>query len=126
MAYIFDPESRKITLPAGDTLDIRVKIKSGEYDAALFAVYDRKTGADVVSVPVEIDGNETHIRLANRHTRDVPAGNYKWNIRLVSDAEYGEDGKIIVNDDSDDVLTVFGPDNDSIPNFVIRRNGANV
>ena len=126
MAYVFDPETRKITLPAGDTMNYRVHT-NGEFDVVIFAVYNRSTGQDVVTVPAEIDANgNAEIRLANRHTRDVPAGNYKWNLRLVSDPEYDENGNIIADEDSDNVLTVFGPDNDNIPIFTIRRNGAYV
>jgi len=125
MAYVFDPETRKITLPAGDTMDFRIRT-NGEFDALIFAVYNRTTGEDLVLVPVEIENGYAHVRLANRHTRDVPAGNYKWNLRMVSDPERDENGNIIADEDSDNVLTVFGPDNESIPNFTIRRNGAYV
>ena len=126
MAYVFDPETRKITLPAGDTMDFKIHT-NGDFDVAIFAVYNRTTGQDVVAVPVEIDADGyANIRLANRHTRDVPAGNYKWNLRLVSDPEFDENGNVVVDEDSDNVLTVFGPDNDDIPIFVIRRTGAYV
>lgn len=76
MAYNFDPATRKITLPAGDTMDFRVHT-NGEYDHLIFAVYNKSTGQDVLTVPAEIEDGYAHVRLANRHTRDLQAGTYK-------------------------------------------------
>jgi hypothetical protein len=125
MAYVFDPETRKVTISAGDTMDLGVRT-NGKYDAVIFAVYDRAAKQDLLTVPAQIEGGTAHIRLANRHTRDLPEGRYKWNLRMVSDPEYDENGNVIADEDSDNVMTVFGPENADIPDFVIRRTGAYV
>lgn len=126
MPYIYDPKTKSITMSAGDTLNFSVNVSGENYDAAVFAAYIPKTGEDVVVVPAELSSGKCIIRLASRHTRNVPAGNYKWNIRLVSDHGIDEHGNIIADDDSDDVLSVFGPNINTIPDFVIRRTGAHV
>lgn len=126
MPYKYDPATRTITISAGDTMDFSVNVSGENYDAAVFAVYDPASEDDVVTVPAELSGGKCIIRLAARHTRDVPGGKYKWNIRLVSDPERDEEGNIVLNDDSDNALTVFGPDKKNIPDFIIRRTGAYV
>lgn len=126
MPYKYDPVTRAITISAGDTMDFSVNVSGDTYDAAVFAVYDPNTGEDVVATPAELADGKCNIRLATRHTRDVPGGKYKWNIRLVTNPGRDDEDNIIVDDDSDEVLTVFGPDPNSIPDFIIRRTGAYV
>lgn len=126
MAYKYDPDTRAITISAGDTMDFSVRVSGENFDAAVFAVYDPDTGDDIVTVPAELSENQCKIRLATRHTRDVPGGKYKWNIRLVSNPEKDAEGNIVLNDDTDNSLTVFGPEKRNIPDFVVRRTGANV
>lgn len=126
MPYKYDPKTKSITMSAGDTINFSVNVSGKDYDAAVFAAYNPKTGDDVVTVPAELTSGKCIIRLASRHTRDVPSGNYKWNIRLVSDHGIDDYGNIIADDDSDNVLSVFGPDKNTIPDFIIRRTGAYV
>lgn len=126
MPYKYDPDTRSITISAGDTMDFSVNVSGKDFDAAVFAAYNPTTGEDVFTVPADLAAGKCNIRLAARHTRDVPAGKYKWNIRLVSDPGRDEDGNIVADNDSDNVLSVFGPDKNTIPDFVIRRTGAYV
>ena len=126
MPYKYDPDSRAITISAGDTMDFSVNVSGKDYDAAVFAVYSPATGRDVVAVPAQLSEGKCSIRLASRHTRDIPAGKYKWNIRLVSDPSIDDVGNIVADDDSDNVLSVFGPEVAEVPDFVVRRTGAYV
>ena len=126
MPYKYDPDTMAITISAGDTMDFSVNVSGKAYDAAVFAVYDPASGEDVVTAPAELSDGKCKIRLAARHTRDVPEGKYKWNIRLVSNPGRDEEGNIVADDDSDEVLTVFGPDKKAIPDFIIRRTGGYV
>ena len=126
MPYKYDPDTRSITISAGDTMDFSLNVSGKDYDAAVFAAYNPTTGEDVVVVPAELNAGKCTIRLAARHTRDVAAGKYKWNIRLVSDPGRDEEGNIVADNDSDNVLSVFGPDKNTIPDFIVRRTGAYV
>ena len=99
-----------------------VESKTDRYTDA----YNPSTGEDILTVPATISKGKCVIRLATRHTRDVPAGKYKWNLRLVSDPGRDEEGNIVADDDSDNVLSVFGPEKSTIPDFVVRRTGAYV
>lgn len=126
MAYTFDAETRKIVLPAGDTMEFRIAVNSTVYHAVIFAIYDRREEIDLLRIPAEIVDGAAKVRLTNKHTRDLEPGRYKWNLRLVEDPEYDEDGNIIADDPGDDVLTVFGPDRSAIPDFQIVKNGGYV
>lgn len=126
MAYTFDPETRAITLPCGDTMNLRLKLTEIQFDAAVFAIYNAKTGEDILKKAVKIENGGAEIRLSNADTRELEPGSYNWNLRLVSDPAYGENGEVIVDEDSDDVVTVFGPAKSDVPKFTLVRNGAYV
>lgn len=126
MPYTFDEITLDVVLPVGDTMQFCVNVANDAYHVVIFAIYDRNDGADILRVPVEIVDGAANIRLTSAHTRDLPAGRYKWNLRLVSDPEYDENGNVIVEDESDNVVTVFGPENDAIPNIKLVKNGGRV
>lgn len=126
MAYTFDPETRAITLPCGDTMNLRLKLTEIQFDAAVFAIYDAKAGEDIFKKAVKVENGGAEIRLSNADTRELEPGSYNWNLRLVSDPAYGENGEVIADEDSDNVVTVFGPGKSDIPKFTLVRNGAYV
>lgn len=127
MPYTFDAETKEIVLPVGDTLDMVVTVNGYQYDAAVFAIYEKAGGEDILRVPAQIgEDGLAHIRLSNALTRDLEPGRYKWNLRLVSDPETDAEGNMIAEDASDDVLTVFGPENGGIPDLRLVRNGGRV
>lgn len=125
MPGIFDESTRQITLPCGDTFDIRINVDwdaLAENDAILFAIYDKGTGEDLLVKTAEIEGGEAHIRLCNHDTRDIEPGKYRWNLRIVTDPERDESGNVRVEDCTDNVITVF----DNPPAFKLWRGGAYV
>ena len=126
MPYTFDPDTHKIVLPVGDTMDFVINVTSDAYHAIVFAIYNRADGTDLLRVPAEIVDGAAHIRLATEHTRDLEPGKYKWNLRLVTNPEYDENGNIMLQDITDDAMTVFGPENSEIPDIVLVRNGGRV
>lgn len=126
MPYKQNSSTRSITISAGDTMNITVTVNGRDYDAAVFAIFNPTTGEDVMAIPAELSDGSCVVRLAAKHTRDIPAGKQKYNIRLVSDSGRDEDGNVIADDDSDNVLSVFGPENNTIPDFILRRTGAYV
>lgn len=127
MPYTFDPDTHEIKLPVGDTVNIPVRVRGDAiFHAMVFAIYDRADGTDLLRVPVEIVDGAARIRLATKHTRDLEPGKYKWNLRLVTDPEYDENGNIMLQDINDDAMTVFGPENSEIPDIILVRNGGRV
>lgn len=126
MAYTVDPKTKAITLPCGDTMNLRLKLTDIQFDAAVFAIFNQKTGEDILKKSVKIAGGVANIRLSNADTRDLEPGSYNWNLRLISDPAYGEDGEIVADEDSDDVVTAFGPEKSNVPKFTLVRNGAHV
>jgi hypothetical protein len=126
MAYTFDPETLAVTLDCGDTFNMRLKLTDIQFDVAVFAIYNAKAREDILKKAVKIESGGAKIRLSNADTRDLEAGNYNWNLRFVSNPAYGENGEVIVDDDSDDVVTLFGPAKSDVPKFTLVRNGAYV
>lgn len=124
MPFFFDDETFDITMACGDTGGITVKVnwdKLVQGDVVLFAIFDR-TGEDKLIKSVEIENGLANIRLCNHDTRDIPAGGYKWNLRIVTSPEFDTDGNVIADDCSDEVITVF----DSPPSIRLTKGGARV
>lgn len=125
MPFVFDTETYDITMACGDTAFIAVDIdwdKLNPGDVVLFAIFDRSTGKDKLVKTVEIEEGCANIRLCNHDTRDVEAGKYKWNLRIVTSPSFGEDGSVAADECTDEVVTVFN----SPPNFKLTRGGARV
>ena len=125
MAFVYDTETGKITLPAGDTADINISVDYKELkqgDAILFAIFDKFGDRDIVIKTADLVDGKARIRICNHDTRDVEPGNYKWQLRIVTNPARGEDGAIIADDCSDNVITVFN----NPPTFKITRGGAYV
>ena len=125
MPFAYDTSNNQITMATGDTATITAlvdwdKVTAG--DVILFAIFDNSTGEDKLCKPVEIVDGEAVIRLCNHDTRDIPAGRYKWNLRIVTDPVYDEGGNVRVDECTDDVITVF----DSPPNIKLTNGGARV
>lgn len=120
----YDESTRQITLPCGDTFDLWIDVEWDaltEGDVILFAVYN-SSGEDVLIKAAEIEDGTAHIRICNHDTRDIAAGRYKWNLRLVTDPERDESGNVYAADCSDNVITVF----DTPPTFKLWKGGAYV
>lgn len=120
----YDESTRQITLPCGDTFDLWIDVEWDaltEGDVILFAVYN-SSGEDVLVKAAEIEDGTAHIRICNHDTRDIAAGRYKWNLRLVTDPERDENGNVYAADCSDNVITVL----DTPPTFKLWKGGAYV
>lgn len=122
MAYTYDEQTKEIAISAGDTMNIPVSITGAQYDAVLFVVYQRG-GGDLVKIPGVLSNGSAVIRVANRHTQGLDEGRYKWNLRFISDPAYDENDEIIIDEDSDNVWTAFGPAQSDVPNFIVHRTG---
>ena len=125
MAFMYDTETGNITIPAGDTADINVSIDYKELkdgDTVLFAVFDKYGNGDIVSKVCDIVDGKATIRLCNHDTRDVAPKKYNWQLRIVTDPARDSNGKIVADDCTDNVITVFN----NPPTFKITRGGAYV
>ena len=132
MAFTFDEETRKISMPPGDTGNIWLEIdwpamKAG--DAVIFAIVSRREG-DMLLKAAEVEQDaesglyRAHIRLCNHDTRDIEPGTYNWQVRLVTDPVRDENGNVIADECTDNVISVFG--GDSMPVFRMERKGGRV
>jgi hypothetical protein len=94
-----------------------VDIQGGEFPAGTVAVFGVKNAKrTVLSKVFTIVDNRVVVRLTNADTRNLPTGKYNWDIRIVTDPEYDEEGNVRAEDDSDDVISIFSG---SMPLFEI-------
>lgn len=125
MPFAYDESTNAITMAAGDTADIAVYVswdRLAPGDILLFAVFNPKQSGDKLIKPAEIADGQARIRLCNHDTRDMEPGRYKWNLRIVTGPAADENGSVIADECTDDVLTVF----DSPPAFKLTRGGGYV
>lgn len=127
MPFTFDEATYRISMPPGDTGDLFIDVEwdtQGKEAAAIFAIVNRRTGEDVLLKAAEITDGRAHIRLCNHDTRDLEPGTYNWQVRLVTSPAKNEDGNIIADECTDDVVSVFS--GDGMPVFKLERKGARV
>lgn len=127
MPFVFDEATYKISMPPGDTGDIYFDLEwdtQGKDAAVVFAIVNRRTGEDMLLKAAEIAEGKAHIRLCNHDTRDLAPGSYSWQLRLVTSPARDEDGNIMADECTDDVISVFS--GDSLPAFKLEKKGARV
>ena len=125
MPFTYDSKTHAISMACGDTTNIQINVQwdsLGAGDVLLFAAFNRDTGKDVLRKPVMIEQGRANIRLCNHDTRDIPAGKYRWNLRIITSPVLDDDGNVQVDACTDDVVTVF----DSPPIFRLMNGGGRV
>lgn len=134
--FRIDTESKAIALPTGDTLDLTLTLKTSGRpaiippgSAAVFGICrPRASGAYeyVFCKTFPIEGSVIAIRLTNADTRDLrPGTTYAWDVRVVTDPEYDEQGNARCGDDTDSVVSVFSGTSD-LPSFHLLGVSSNV
>ena len=127
MALKFNADTYEISMPPGDTGDIYLEIDWKNADlsdaAIVFGVVD-KFGEDIVLKQGDIVDGKTHIRICNHDTRDLEPGRYGWQLRIVTSPAVDENGNVIADECSDNVISVF--DGDKLPKFILEKKGARV
>ena len=127
MPFMFDETTKKISMPPGDTGDLYIEVEweaNGKETAAVFAIVDTRYGKDLMIKAAEIVDGKAHIRLCNHDTRDLKPGTYAWQLRLVTSPARDEEGNIIADECTDDVISVFS--GEEMPEFVLEKKGARV
>lgn len=126
MPFTFDEATYRISMPPGDTGDLFIEAEwdTEKETAVVFAIVNRRTGEDLMLKAAEIEGGRAHIRLCNHDTRDLEPGTYNWQLRMVTSPVRDENGNIIADECTDDVISVFS--GDSMPVFKLERKGARV
>lgn len=126
MPFQFDQETRAIELAAGDTADLYIAVDWDgltDGDAVLFAICDRR-GDDLLVKAADVADGKAHVRLCNHDTRDLDAGRYKWQLRIVTSPARDDAGNVIADECTDNVISVF--DDGELPAFRLTRTGARV
>lgn len=125
MAFQYSASGR-ITCPRGDTGALRfsfsgaITLKPG--DMLVFGLYSPTAKETVLRKQVEIVDGSALLLFTNADTRDLPAGSYKYNLRVVTDPEYDENGLVICTDTTDNVLSVYN----ELPKFELLEAGVHV
>lgn len=64
------------------------------------------------------------VYLSNQETRALAAGDYIWDIRIVTNPEYDEAGNVICEQDSDQVISIFSGAGTAMPKFTVTEVAA--
>ena len=134
--FKIDTETHAITLPTGDTLDFTLTLKTAgepaaipEGSAAVFGICrPRSSGVNeyIFRKTFPIKGNTVSICLTNADTRNLKPGTaYAWDVRVVTDPEYDDEGNAYCGDDTDCVISVFSGST-SLPSFNLIGVSSNV
>lgn len=127
MPFSYDESTRTMTLPLGDTATFHISIDwmgLSPGDALVFGIYNKSELTDIFRKPAEIVDGQAVLRLCNADTRDLEPGNYRWQLRIVTDPARDEDGNIITDACADNVISIFDPDD--LPKINLKRGGAYV
>ncbi len=125
-----DQDEMKITCPQGDTglLLIRINGMDGQPlselldGVVIFAVCkELKNGTFTTesSKSVEIVDNTVTINITNSFSRGIQPGDYRWDVRIVTDPEYDDDDNVICMDDSDEVHSLFAGREGGMPKYIV-------
>ena len=126
MPFQYSASSGRITCPRGDTGAIRfsfsgaITLKPG--DMLVFGLFNPSTKQTVLRKQVEIVDGIAFLTLTNADTRSLTVGSYRYNLRIVTDPEYDENGQVICNDATDNVLSIYN----ELPKFELLEAGVHV
>ena len=125
MPFQYNATSGRITCPRGDTGALRftftgMTLKPG--DMLVFGLYNPTLKQTVLRKQVEITNGSALLSFTNADTRDLPAGSYKYNLRVVTDPELDENGLVICADQTDNVLSIYN----ELPKFELLEAGVHV
>ena len=132
--YSINTETKEIILPLGDTLAFVVDLKLDgeparfpEGTVAIFGVCKERARNVrwLFSRVFPVEDGSVAIYLTNDDTRDMQAGEYNWDLRIVTDPEYDEDGTVRCDDPSDVVTSIFAGSGD-LPDFRLKGVAAYV
>lgn len=136
MSLTLNPESYEIRCPTGDTGLLLVEFNDGDGQplpqpldgVAVFAVCQQINGAyaPVKERIVDLVNNTATVNITNAFSRAIPAGNYFWDIRVVTSPVIDEDGNVRTDADSDEVHSIFAGSATGMPKYVVPGVASNV
>jgi hypothetical protein len=117
--------TRTITCPAGDTGPVVITLEGYEGPDTARALFAVRTlsGEVVLRKQVHLVDDTITVNLLHGDTAALTPGAYLWDVRIVSDPTYDEEGNMVA-DDADDVDSLFAPDN--LPSLIVKGVAANV
>ena len=120
-----DPATGRIMLPVGGTgsfiarLSFDEEIEINKDDCiVLFSMSKAKNigvqqhRAAIITKRLELNVDEegelyVQVTFVNADTRELKPGNYVWDLTIITDPETLDDGSVVVEDDSDNVIPIF-------------------
>lgn len=97
-------------------------LKGGSFPegtVAVFGICAQRDAKTVFSKVFDVNDNSIVIRLTNAETRKLAVNTYRWDLRIVTDPEFNDDGSVRCDDDSDNVLSVYS--GVGMPSFVVTE-----
>ena len=117
----------EIILPRGDTLLFKVRLKGGEFPedtVGVFGICNARGTRTLFAKEFPVRENGVTVFLSNRDTRELSAGTYAWDLRIVTDPERDEDGNVKCDDATDNVISLFS--GAGMPSFTVTEVAVDV
>lgn len=109
-----------VTLPRGDTILFRIRLTGGSFPPGTVGVFGICTSSGAIPVfskVFSLEGDTVTVYLTNAETRQLDAKKYRWDVRIVTDPEYNDDGSVRCDNASDSVLSLFS--GMGMPEFIV-------
>ena len=112
MSILVNGETRRITMPVGDTgtFVIELDVTEPVSGLAVFAICKKTTTryTTVLQKPVGIIDNTVTVHIANADTEHLDPGDYCWDVRVLTDPEIdAESGNTVESDAVGEVHSLF-------------------
>lgn len=90
--------SRHLIIPRGDTGSFTVPaLVKKDNSIAVFSIFDQFKRIWTHEYPIE--NGQVTIEFEHEDTKDLPVGQYKWDIKIYVNPEYDENGLLINGDE---------------------------
>lgn len=108
-------------------MSLEITLYGAEYPegtVAVFGISTKRDNREMFSKVFPIEDNKVLVFFSNAETKRFVPGEHRWDLRIVTDPEYEEDGSICCEDAGDNVLSVFS--GTGMPAFVVTEVSVHV
>lgn len=114
----------RVILPERDTgifsLPLYKRFRNSD-SIAIFSIYDPLYRKTIFEKKAIIMDNLIIVDLAAEETKDLKAGNYKWDVKMYYKPQYDDDENLIGGEQVDSYYAAY-----RLPSFIIKEVGKDV
>lgn len=91
---------------------------------AIFGISTKRDNRELYSKVYPVEDGKVLLFISNAESKRLIPGEHRWDLRIVTDPEFEEDGSVCCEDAGDNVLSVFS--GTSMPAFVVTEVSVHV